>query len=174
MAETLTDVDTFNATIQMPTSGEVVSAADLRDRAVQRLANRTYNLKLRLDDADAWQTSSTGITSALSGISAVNTILMNVYKSPDSTAWVVGITATVTNSVTGDKEFEITPPNDIGNGEDLDELFGSGVTIATGNSPRYQGAYLRGVAGTQRIRVEWNDSMTSGITRVAVTCVYVP
>ncbi len=52
MAENLTDVDQFDATISMPTSGETVSAADLRDRAVQKLANRTYNNKLRLDGID--------------------------------------------------------------------------------------------------------------------------
>lgn len=52
MAETLTDVDQFDASIQMPTAGETVSAADMRDKNIQRLANRTYNLKLRIDQND--------------------------------------------------------------------------------------------------------------------------
>lgn len=50
MAETLTDVDQFDATIQMPTAGETISAADVRDKAIQRLANRTYYNKLNITD----------------------------------------------------------------------------------------------------------------------------
>jgi hypothetical protein len=51
MSETLTDADAFTATIQMPTSGEIVSAADLRDKAIQPLANRTNYLENRMIDA---------------------------------------------------------------------------------------------------------------------------
>ena len=52
MAETLTEVDQFTATIQMPTSGEANSAADLRDKAIQRLTDRTRYLKNRYDETD--------------------------------------------------------------------------------------------------------------------------
>ncbi len=52
MAETLTDVDTFDATIQWPVANELASAADVRDKAIQRLANRTRNNKNRLDGHD--------------------------------------------------------------------------------------------------------------------------
>ncbi len=64
MAETLTDVDQFDATIQMPTASELASAADLRDKAIQRLANRTRNSKNRLDSHD---TSIAGLTVAKVG-----------------------------------------------------------------------------------------------------------
>lgn len=53
MSENLTDVDQFDATIQMPTSGETISAADLRDKAIQKLANRTYYNKLDIADNTA-------------------------------------------------------------------------------------------------------------------------
>lgn len=49
MAETLTEVDSFDATIQWPTASELASAADVRDKAIQRLANRTRNNKNRID-----------------------------------------------------------------------------------------------------------------------------
>lgn len=58
MSENLTDADTFDATIQMPTSGETISAADLRDKAIQKLANRTnYNTnRLARVDVQAFST----------------------------------------------------------------------------------------------------------------------
>lgn len=53
MAETLSESDSFDATIQMPTAGEEIGAADLRDKAIQRLANRTTYLKSEVEDNDA-------------------------------------------------------------------------------------------------------------------------
>ncbi len=52
MSENLTDVDEFTATIAMPVGGELAVASQLRDLAIQRLANRTHNNKSRLDDHD--------------------------------------------------------------------------------------------------------------------------
>ena len=63
MAETLTDADTFNSTIQMPTSGENVSASDLRDKAIQRLANRTNFLNLRTTSRAAYSITGGSVSS---------------------------------------------------------------------------------------------------------------
>lgn len=170
MAETLTDVDTFTASIQMPTAGETVGAADLRDKAIQRLANRTYNNKLRLDSANDWGSVNTGITSNLTNISAVGSIRIFAYKHIDDVFTTMGIRASVTNSGSGIKSFDITPPVSIGNGEDLDFLFGCGTTLNSANTPRYQGAFVEGVAGTENIRIEWHDTLTSGTT--SINCIF--
>lgn len=47
----ITDVDQFDATIEIPTSGQLASANDIRDKFVQKLANRTRWLYNRLSSA---------------------------------------------------------------------------------------------------------------------------
>ncbi len=67
MAETLTDVDQFDASIQMPSNDELADAADLRDKAVQRLANRTRNNKNRIDDLET-DTDAALVTKVTAGV----------------------------------------------------------------------------------------------------------
>jgi hypothetical protein len=95
MGETLTDVDTFTATIQMPVSSELISAGDLRDKAVQPLANRTHYLNQNVIAAEAaivaldgrLDTAETNITSldgrldtAETDITTAQTELTSIYS----------------------------------------------------------------------------------------------
>jgi hypothetical protein len=74
MAETLTEADSYPATIQMPTAGETVSAADLRDKAVQRLADRTNYLENRMVNALA------GGTYTPSGAMSITTLMRRLRR----------------------------------------------------------------------------------------------
>ena len=122
MAETITDADIFNPTIQMPTSGENVSASDLRDKAIQRLANRTNYLSLRSTSIAAYSISGGAVSSGSlftlaelydqESIYSVSSNLitvpeigrylatLNIYANTTSVAGPAGATARVTGAGT--------------------------------------------------------------------------
>jgi hypothetical protein len=83
MAETLTDVDQFDADIQWPVASELASAADVRDRAIQRLANRTRYAYNRLSN-NATIAQYTPSASALADGSALT---LTAYLGYPSGAW---------------------------------------------------------------------------------------
>lgn len=73
MAETLTETDQFTATIQMPTAGEEIGAADLRDKAIQRLTDRTRNHKNRIDGND---TDITALETRADALEAADVVML--------------------------------------------------------------------------------------------------
>ena len=102
MAETLTDDDTtFNSTIQMPTSGETVGASDLRDKAVQRLSNRTAYLK-SISDHYGRYTIATGTGGGLTEDFATGdfTLASNAVEVDRAGTYAVALTAALTSTST--------------------------------------------------------------------------
>jgi hypothetical protein len=181
MSETLTDVDTFTATIQMPTSGENVSAADLRDKAIQRLANRTYNNKLRLDAHDtdvtnleaadtsldgrldfiegsrgAFVSNSTGIASNLSNISAVTELRVRATRMYDT--WTGSVYAVITNSATGTKSFRVS----LSGASGLDVLADQQDAAGVGAVSFSDIVQVNGISGAEQILLTWTNSETAG------------
>ena len=140
MAETLTEVSQFTATIQMPTSGETISAADLRDKAIQRLTDRTRFNKNNL----TWipYEIENGIYSKRSmDVSSEDSIPVAVTLSADGTKfYMLGPTATASVY-----QYTLTTPYDVSTGSyasksmdvSSEETLPEGLAISTDGSKMY-------------------------------------